>query len=275
MSRALTLLMMIVCCAPLRAQTPEYLAMVKAESRLEGMFGQLYSDTLSDVEPLLDSIRTLMSSALSETGSMDFPWRGLTRIGVVTSEDENVRVFTWHVMDDPDHYRYFGFVQVALKKGNVRLYELKDNFRPQRGIMKLDQETDDWYGKLYYSILTNRHRRNTYYTLLGLDFNDSRSNIKSVEVMELKRNQPRFIKEMFFNGRDKVDRVVLEYGDNVSMSVRYEPSLDIITYDHLVPLHPVYRNNYEFYAPDGSFDGLEFSDGLWNYLEDIDARNID
>jgi hypothetical protein len=108
-----------------------------------------------------------------------------------------------------------------------------------------------------------------------MDFNDSRSTIKSVEVIVIQRNQPRFEKEMFFNGRDKVDRLVLEYSDQVTISVRHDSELGMITYDHLMPLHPIYKNNYEFYAPDGSFDGLEFSDGLWNYYKDIDARNMD
>jgi hypothetical protein len=275
MTRALSFIIFFLVVVGLQAQQPEYLTLVKSESHLKELFDQLYSDTLSELEPVLDSIRTEIRAALSEPGSMDFPWNGLNRIGKVDSEDHRIRIFTWHVQDDPDHYRYYGFIQVALRKEKVRLYELQDNGKAQRGIMKLDQSTDDWYGKLYYEILTHRYKRRTYYTLLGMDFNDSRSNIKSVEVITLQWNQPKFEQDMFFNGRDKVDRVVLEYTDQVSVSVRHDPDLKMITYDHLVPLHPVYSNNYEFYAPDGSFDGLEFSDGLWNLHRDIDARNRD
>ena len=275
MARAFTILILLLFTVSIQAQTPEYLTLVKSESHLQDLFGQVYSDTLSDVEPVLDSIRSVMRVALSEPGSMDFPWSGLNRIGRVSSEDLRVRIFTWHVMVDPNHYRYFGFVQVGLKKGKVRLYELKDNDKAQRGVMKLDQSMEEWYGKLYYQVLSNRYKRKTYYTLLGMDFNDSHSTIKSVEVIALQRNEPRFAKELFFNGRDKVDRVVLEYTDRVSISVRYDPELEMITYEHLVPLHPIYENNYEFYAPDGSYDGLEFSGGLWTLRKDIDARNLD
>jgi hypothetical protein len=275
MARAFTLLISLTFAVSIQAQDPDYLALVKTESLLQKLFSQVYSDTLSDVAPVLDSINVVMRLALSETGSMEFPWDGLKQIGMVSSGDSKVRIFTWHVMFDPNHYRYFGFMQVGLKKGKVRLYELKDNDKAQRGTMKLDQSPEEWYGKLYYQILTHRYKRKNYYTLLGMDFNDSRSTIKSVEVIMLQRSEPRFAKELFFNGRDKVDRVVLEYTDRVSISVRYDPELEMITYEHLVPLHPIYENNYEFYAPDGSFDGLEFSDGLWNYRKDIDARNMD
>jgi hypothetical protein len=178
-------------------------------------------------------------------------------------------------MDDFDHYRYFGFIQVGLKKGKSRLYELKDNGKIQRGLFTLNQTTEDWYGKLYYQILVNGHKRKTYYTLLGMDFNNSLSTIKTVEVITIQRNTPRFASSLFYNGRDYVDRLVLEYSDQVAISVRYDPGTDMITFDHLVPFHPIYEKNYEFYGPDGSFDGLEFSDGRWNYRDDIDARNID
>ncbi len=257
------------------AQEPEYLKFVKSETRLQQLFSRLYTDSLSDVDAVLDTIRIEMTEALSMQGSMDFPWMRLDKIGIITSEDLRLRIFTWHIMDDFDHYRYFGFIQVGMKKGKSRLYELKDNNKLQRGVMKLDQSREDWYGKLYYQVLTNQYKRKTYYTLLGMDFNNSRSIIKSVEVMALQRNAPHFERSLFFNGRDKVDRLVLEYSSQVAISVRYDQGTDMITFDHLVPLHPIYENNFEFYGPDGSIDGLEFSGGIWNYQEDIDARNLD
>jgi len=267
----------LTCLIPLAlwAQEPDYLEFVKAETRLEALFNQLYSDSLSDVEPLLDTIREEMAEALSMEGSMDFPWNRLDKIGIITSEDLKMRIFTWHVMDDSDHYRYYCFIQVGIKKGRSKLYELKDNGKAQRGVMKLDQKKDDWYGKLYYKVLTNQYKRKTYYTVLGMDFNNLLSTIKSVEVLAIQRNDPYFVRSMFFNGRDKVDRYVLEYSSQVAISVRYDPRTNMITFDHLVPMHPIYEKNYEFYGPDGSFNGLEFSGGLWNYHDDIDVRNLD
>ena len=41
----------------------------------------------------------------------------LDKIGIISSADQSVRIFTWHVADDLDHYRYFGFVQIGLKNG--------------------------------------------------------------------------------------------------------------------------------------------------------------
>jgi len=256
------------------AQGPEYLDLVKSEILLEELFVQLYSDSLSDREQVLTTILDIMPDALAAEGAMDFPWKGLSRIGVVTSDDQKIRIFTWHVTDDPDHHRYFGYIQVAMKKGKFELYPLRDNGMRQRGVIKLEQSADNWYGKLYYNIISTSHKRKTYYTLLGMDFNDTRSTIKTIEALTIQRNQPRFVKELFFDGRDNQDRMVLEYSSQVAISVRFDEGMGMITFDHLVPFHPVYENNYEFYGPDGSFEGLEFEDGIWILRTDIDARNI-
>jgi hypothetical protein len=275
MARSIFILLVFLIPSSLLGQKPEYLEFVKKESQLHELFNALYADSLSDVDALQDQVHKEMKEVLAMQGSMDFPWTRLDKIGIVSSEDRRIRIFTWHLMDDYDHYRYFGFIQVAQKKGKLRLYELNDNGKPQRGVMKLEQSDADWYGKLYYQVLTKEYKRDTYYTLMGMDFNDSRSTIKSVEVIDIHRNAPRFVRSLFFNGRDFVDRLVLEYAEQVAISVRYDPGTEMITFDHLVPFHPIYKSNFEFYGPDGSYDGLEFSGGRWIYNEDIDARNVD
>ena len=272
LSGLLLLLSITVCVG---AQDQAYLDLVKNEAQLNSLFQVLYSDTLSSYEEVVDQILTLMPEALSQEGAMEFPWDRLDRIGVITSDDGRMRIFTWHIMIDPDHYNYYGFIQVGDKKDRVRVFALEDNLKPQRNLQVLDQSTEDWYGKLYYQIITEKHKRKETYTLLGMDFNDTRSTIKTIETISLQRNKPKFEKGQFLYGSDYRDRVVLEYSAQVSISVRYDKGISMITYDHLEPLHPIYRNNFEFYGPDGSIDGLEFTDGTWVFQKDIDARNPD
>ncbi len=274
MARSVMILLFALLMVPARAQTPEYLELVKAEAKLEQLFIQLYSDTLSDTGPILSKIDEIMPIALTTKGAMEFPWSKLTHIGVVTSGDRKIRVFTWHVMDDPNTYRYFGYLQIRIKRDKVKVYELIDNQKGQRDLRKLEQSTDHWYGKLYYSIVTNTYRRKKYYTLLGMDFNNTHSRIKTIETLIIQRQKPVFTQNLYTNGSDHIDRMVLEYSSTIAISVRFDPEMAMITFDHLVPFHPVYIRNYEFYGPDGSFDGLEFSGGKWIFREDIDARNL-
>lgn len=246
----------------------------KAETDLAELFDMLYENSDSvDYNTLTGDIISKFKTALSVEGSFDYPWSGLTRIGKITSGDQQIRIFTWHVALDRNHYKYYGFLQVSLKKNKVALYEFIDNDVENQHREILDQSMDDWYGKLYYNIVVTHNKRDTYYTLLGKDFNNALSTLKTIETIELKRNKPVFTKGMYFEGRDRKDRIVLEYSARVSISVRYNAELNQIVFDHLVPLDPVYTGNYEFYGPDGSYDGLEFSDGIWILREDVDARN--
>ncbi len=206
---------MLLAGSQLWGQEPEYLKLVKAESHLHTLFNTLYSDSLTAAEPLIEEILSIMTGALAMPGAMEYPWSRLDRIGVKTSEDGLIRIFTWHVMDDPDTYRYFGYIQLAQKRGEVSLFPLMDNFRPQRGVYRLEQSAEDWYGKLCYGIITSSVKRKTYYTLLGMDFNNSRSNMKFVEMMVIQRNKPQFVRNSFSNGKDVVDRVVLEYSNYI------------------------------------------------------------
>ncbi len=256
-----------------QAQDSAYLELVKQESELRSLFRILYSDTLSAPGPVLGRIREIMPVALSAEGAMDFPWSKLDMIGVITADDGRLRIFTWHIMEDPDHYSYFGYMQMNQKRDQIRVFELTDNLKPQRNLTRLEQTTENWYGKLYYQITSESYKRETYYTLMGMDFNDSRSTIKTIETISLQRRNPRFEKNMYLVGNTQQDRMVLEYSSQVSISVRYDPSIRMITFDHLEPLHPIYRNNFEFYGPDGSYDGLKFTDGIWVFQRDIDARN--
>lgn len=273
MIRTLAIYYLISLAASSMAQETSTLELLKKESELQSLFQILYSDTLSAFGPVLDQIQEIMPDALAEEGAMEFTWSKLDRIGVISSDDGNVRIFTWHVMEDPDHYRYYGYIQMNLKKDQIRVFELKDNLKPQRNLNRLEQSPENWFGKLYYQIIAETYKRDTYYTLMGMDFNNSRSTIKTIETISIHRRMPRFEQGMYLVGNNQQDRMVLEYSSQVSISVRYDPAIRMITYDHLEPLHPVYRNNFEFYGPDGSIDGLQFTDGAWIFVRDIDARN--
>ena len=78
----------------LNAQQPGNLELIRAERELELLFSQLYSDTLSSTDPILDSIRALITDALSIEGSMDYPWSRLTMIGRISMVCAKER-FTW------------------------------------------------------------------------------------------------------------------------------------------------------------------------------------
>lgn len=246
-----------------------------AENELAILFGKLYSaNDSTDRDKLLEIISMKFKGALLKEGSFEYSWTKLDKIGKITSTDNMLKIFTWHYQIDADHYAYYGFIQARMKGDQIDVFELTDNRIDRQTRETLDQSIESWHGKLYYGIIAKTYKRNTFYTVLGMDYNNSMSTIKTIEVLSIKRNRPVFEEGLFFDGKNKKDRIVLEYSSQVAISVRYNKQLDQIVFDHLVPLHPVYSGNYEFYGPDGSYDGIMFGDGMWIYLEDVDARNL-
>ncbi|HDR68039.1 MAG TPA: hypothetical protein ENN61_03200 [Bacteroidaceae bacterium] len=258
----------------LTAQDQDPARYIKKEAELKTLFDLLYADTPDiDKTELANNIVKEFETVLAEEQSFDYSWSKLDKIGIIASQDSQIKIFTWHLPLSRDHYSYFGLIQTRPKKDRVRLFLLQDNHQMKQDREEIDQSPENWHGKLYYSIVDKAYKRNVYYTLLGMDYNNSISTIKTIEVLTIRRNRPVFLKQRFSDGTDLKDRIVLEYSSQVAISVRYNQQMDQIVFDHLVPFHPVYTGNYEFYGPDGSHDGFEFVDGIWILREDVDARN--
>ena len=73
MARVLALSIVLSFGLFVQAQEADYLELVKSENLLKKQFNHLYSDTLSDAAPLLDSITASMRMALAQVGSMEYP----------------------------------------------------------------------------------------------------------------------------------------------------------------------------------------------------------
>ena len=61
MTRSVSIFIVLLIPLSLYSQEPEYLEFVRAETRLQQLFSQLYSDSLTDLEPKLDTIRKELS----------------------------------------------------------------------------------------------------------------------------------------------------------------------------------------------------------------------
>ena len=94
MSKVTAILLLGIATIRVIGQEPAYPDLVKDESSLQMLFERLYGDTLQDPQPILDSIAIMMPEVLVKPGAMEFSWKGLNRIGVITSDDDRIRIFT-------------------------------------------------------------------------------------------------------------------------------------------------------------------------------------
>ena len=255
---------------------PQADPMAENEALLRGLFEQMILAG-SDVEKkqLNDSILLVMPRLLTSTASFEYPFDSLNRIGNVRSPDNAFRIFTWNVPLTGFMHEYHGIIQLAAgKKPSCQVVILQDRSRKLEDLLHKETTAEEWPGMLYYQVLRNKAGRDIIYTLIGYHFNDRFSDKKIIDVLYFDQDQnPVFGKPVFTTEKGVQHRVIFEYSGEVVMTVRYNPDLKMIVYDHLSPIEPELAGHLRFYAPDFSYDGYRWKSGMWVHQPDIDVRN--
>jgi len=219
---------------------------------------------------LNDSIRILFREILSRPGAFTYPFDSLKYTGKLYPPDSSFRLINWNLSFTDGTYRYFGFIC----KKDGRIIELQDHSGSIRHPETAILPPGNWYGALYYRILENRWKKNTYYTVLGIDLHNPLTTRKVIDVITFdKTDQVHFGAPVFDMGDSTLTRVIFEFSAQVSMLLHYDNEMEMIIFDHLSPSHPEYKGKYQFYGPDSSYDGFFFFKGKWRLREDLDVRN--
>lgn len=220
-----------------------------------------------------NEIRELFSSILVKQESFFYPFDSLTSVGRLVSDDSLLRVFTWHISESPLDHNYYGFIQMRDSiAGRINLFYLDQKAKDFSDIEKKIFTVDNWYGAIYYQIKDVTWSGETYYTLMGFDFNNVFSNIKIIDVIYLAEGEPVFGAPVFNYGEVVKHRVVFEYSSGTVMFLRYVPEMNMIIYDHLAPASERFKGQFRYYGPDFSYDGLIFKEGRWIHVPDVDWK---
>ncbi|MFH2142746.1 MAG: hypothetical protein ABIJ97_10005 [Bacteroidota bacterium] len=251
------------------------------ENKLSELFEIVFAnDSIKFYQPdtlkirLNNEITELFSEALSDNASFEYKFDSLKHIGVKYSDDSLLKIITWNLKFSDGSYSYYGFIQ---NKDNdeISTHLLIDKSEgisePTNAIL-----TDtNWYGALYYKIITANYSGDTFYTLLGWDGYDYLTTKKIIDVLYFSINgEPIFGKSVFKINKQKFSRMIFEYSEKSVMSLVYDENLKMIVYDYLMPSNPSYKNQYQYYGPDGSYDALYFSDGKWLHYPNIDISKL-
>jgi hypothetical protein len=249
--------------------------LIKIENRLTDQLFELRNATSDkEIKALNDSFSKTLEEALSIEDAFDHPFQNLTTIGKIYSDDKLVRLITWNIQFEDKSHDFSGFVMKKDERRD-RIHVVKLNRMKQHYGMLGDQTVnhENWYGCLYYDIIDVKRRNKTVYTLLGYDPNDQRSSIKIIDALYFTGKYPNFGYPIF-KSKDRLEnRVILEYSNEATMSLRYDEQREKIIFDHLSPKSPSMREFREYYVPDMSYDAFEFRDDRWYLIEDIIAIN--
>ncbi|MBW8687726.1 hypothetical protein [Chitinophaga rhizophila] len=219
-----------------------------------------------------DSFIPRLVRALKTPASFYFRFDSLKTISVQYPADSAFRIFSWGVEQETTFFRHYGAIQMRTEGGELKLFPL---FDASDYINNPDTITSNknWYGCLYYKVLHRRYFNKDYYTLFGWDANNIRSQKKMIDMLTFKEGEPVFGGPFFSFAEDTIpkkarNRFILEYKKEATISLSYNPEMDMIVYDHLIsetnqPSKP------STFVPDLDYEGFKWKAGKWVHIEKV------
>jgi predicted transcriptional regulator len=154
----------------------------------------------------------------------------------------------------------------------------------------------NWYGALYYKIISEKSETGTIYTLLGWESTTLSEMQKIIEILTFDdKNLPHFGKKIFNKYKDGENRrVIFKYSPVATMVLRYEEQslskgkkwnashrtfeeshskASMIVCDRLVTLETSEGKGQVLVPAGDVYDGFIFENDRWNFVEGVDARN--
>ena len=257
----------------LQAQLDSLLS--QREQQLKIQLSQLRSAS-TDLEK--EKLNQIFKSYLFETiqikGAYEYPFSALKTIGTIKSPDNMFRFFNWNIEQEDHSNKYFCYIlRFDIKSKAWKVTELKDNSIALAPMPDDILDENNWYGALYYKIIPIDKSGKKYYTILGLDANNSASNVKLVDVLSFSGNHIKLGSPIFKMQDGTHKRLFFEHSKKAYMSLNYDDNYKRIIYDHLSPESPDLVGFYEYYVPDLSYDELRFQNNKWYLQENVVGIN--
>lgn len=224
-----------------------------------------------------EKLKPLLREALAINNSFSFAFDKIENISILYPVDRQLRIITWQLMVDENHYKYFGFIQLNNSKSTV--YELtdasKDIQKPEYQVLN----TDKWLGALYYNIKPFKTSEGTKYLLFGFNANDTIEKLKVCDVLSLKNGKPVFGAPVFQKVergiKKNLHRLVMYHSVDASMRLNYDDEMGMIVYDHLTEIG--YKNPNVPYVsvPDGTYEAYKLKKGVWEHINKLENTIMD
>ncbi|MDN3656628.1 hypothetical protein QWZ08_13370 [Ferruginibacter paludis] len=221
-----------------------------------------------------DSLFTKMFvRALKTNGSFSYPFDSLETISKLYPPDSSFRIFTWQMVISDNVIRQHGAIQMKTTDGSLKLFPLIDKSDVTDNISDTVGDNRGWIGAVYYRMIETRSANQNFYTLLGYDENNIRSNRKIIEVLSFKDGEPVFGGRYFSFDNDAVkqpavSRYIMEYKKSTGPRLTYDADLDMIVFEHLESESNEPKKKWTL-IPDGDYEGFKWKNGQWIHVEKV------
>lgn len=215
---------------------------------------------------------------LAETLKMDnvfnYPFDSIKGISNIYAPDRSMRIINWNLEHENFTHTYYCYVLVPKANSNkCSVIEFNDQRQAITEPANKTLDNKKWLGALYYEIILNYQNGRKEYIVLGWDGNNHASHKKIIDVMIVNGEKIQMGSPIFYMENGAVNkRIILEYSSRAQISLKYKAKEKLIFFDHLEPETPMAEGIYEFYFPDGYYDGFVLEDGKWKFKSNVDVR---
>jgi len=215
----------------------------------------------------------LVDSLLRSPNGFPQPTQPLKSISVLESPDHAITLITWNIPLDSGRFAFHGRIAIRQPYQVIELVDVSSTLKkPESKVLSKGQ----WYGAIYYQIGQTLSKKHKTYTLLGWNGNNAFSNQKIIDILQVARDgSVQFGAPVFQDGKRNRNRVIFEFSEKTSMSLRFQDKGRSIVFDHLSPPQAALEGNFAFYGPDFTYDAYRLKKGKWVFEKNIDARNED
>jgi len=258
---------------------------------------KLQEDEL-DLQKMFDKVRTTANEqerfdansafipalvkVLKTPNSFYYPFDSLKSVSILYAPDNSFRIFTWMVVKQKRTYKYYGAIQH--NSAELALMPLTDKSARQSSPDTKVFDHNNWYGCIYYDIHQYEHNDSTHYLLFGWDGYNTKSDKKIGEVMHFTDEGKKAVfgapvfDILTLEERETTHRIILEFKEGSQVNLNYDPKLQMIIYDFLAPEdeETAKTTGSDFaYIPDGTYQGLEFKEGMWSAIPKVFNYSLD
>lgn len=257
-----------------RLSPADYKLMQKKEDSLKTLSDKIIEGINPSDRLLADSIFTkVLVRALKKNHSFNFHFDSLSATSKLYAPDSSFRIFTWQLVINDNVIRQHGAIQMKTPDGSLKLFPLIDKSDITTNMADTIANNFGWMGAIYYKIITTKNLDRTYYTLLGYDENNIRSNKKLIEILSFENGIPMFGARQFsiasgFGYNNKMARFILEYKKEASPRLTFDEDLNMIIFEHLVSESNQPNKKWTLIG-DGDYEGFKWVAGTWVYVNKV------
>lgn len=255
------------------SQTLDINAFQQGEDSLKILATKIITGTSATVRFNADSSFTkAFVRSLKINNSFHYPFDSLATISKLYAPDSSFRIFTWQMVVNENLVRQHGAIQMNTKDGSLKLFPLIDKSDVTTNPMDTVGDNKGWIGAVYYKIIETKNNNQQYYTLLGYDENNIRSNRKIIEVLTFVNGEPVFGGRYFNFDKDakksSINRYVMEYKKDGGPRLTWDEDLKMIIMEHLES-ETNEPNKKWTYVPDGDYEAFKWQNGKWVHIDKL------